>query len=541
MANRIKGITIDIGANTVKLTDALKDVDKRLKSTQTQLNDVNRLLKLDPKNTELLAQKQTLLQSAIKDTKARQEELNKALEAMKASGDASEEAIRQQNALKREIESTNVSLRNYQAELSKLTPSLKSVADGTQALAEKTRAFSAVAVGALAGLGTMAVKAGQTADELNTLSAQTGFSTEELQKFRYAADRVDVSMETITGAAAKMTKNLSSSESKFSTLNVATRNSDGTFRNVNEIFYDTVAALGNVSNETERDILAMDIFGKSANDLAGIIDDGGAALRAFGQEAENAGLILSQDALDAANEFNNKIDELKAKAEAAFLNSGAALADSLIPALEKLLEVGTKVMSFIASLDSGTLETITIILALSAVISPVLSALSAGIKLFSTISTAMTAASTVTIPALGASLSALIPILGGVAAAAMAAYAILYELNKAKIYNDWNDYNESTNGMHMLTADQAANWMNKSEVQTMVNPAGETRYYVADANYSWDKANSAANGWTDAAVWGDNATTVNNYNMNIAHVDDLQDVIDMTKQAKQIERMGGVN
>ena len=116
-ANRIKGITIDIGANTVQLTDALKDVEKRLSTTQAELKDVNRLLKLDPKNTELLAQKQKLLTSAVEDTKKKLEEEQEALKQLVAKSDGSDAAVRQQDALKREIEATTQSLKQYQTEL----------------------------------------------------------------------------------------------------------------------------------------------------------------------------------------------------------------------------------------------------------------------------------------------------------------------------------------------------------------------------------------------------------------------------------------
>ena len=78
--NRIKGITIEIGGNTTKLTDSLKSVDKSLKDTQSKLKDVNKLLKMDPSNVELLRQKHDLLTKAVEDTKKRQEELKKALE-----------------------------------------------------------------------------------------------------------------------------------------------------------------------------------------------------------------------------------------------------------------------------------------------------------------------------------------------------------------------------------------------------------------------------------------------------------------------------
>ena len=65
MASRIKGITVEIGGDTTKLTDALKDVNKEISSTQAQLRDVEKLLKLDPSNTELLSQKQRLLTEAV--------------------------------------------------------------------------------------------------------------------------------------------------------------------------------------------------------------------------------------------------------------------------------------------------------------------------------------------------------------------------------------------------------------------------------------------------------------------------------------------
>ncbi|MBQ1389587.1 MAG: phage tail tape measure protein, partial [Clostridia bacterium] len=80
MANRIKGITVEIGGDTTKLSKALKNVDSSIKSTQTQLRDVNKLLKLDPGNTELLAQKHRLLGDAVGQTKQRLETLKTAAE-----------------------------------------------------------------------------------------------------------------------------------------------------------------------------------------------------------------------------------------------------------------------------------------------------------------------------------------------------------------------------------------------------------------------------------------------------------------------------
>ena len=78
MANRIKGITVEIGGDTTGLDKALKSVNTNIRNTQAQLKDVNRLLKLDPTNTTLLAQKQKLLKDAITETKAKLDVLKEA-------------------------------------------------------------------------------------------------------------------------------------------------------------------------------------------------------------------------------------------------------------------------------------------------------------------------------------------------------------------------------------------------------------------------------------------------------------------------------
>ena len=102
-ANRIKGITVEIGGDTTKLQTALQGVNKEIKSTQSQLKDVEKLLKLDPGNTELLAQKEKLLSDAVKETKEKLEALKTAAEQANtalANGDISKE---QYDALQREI------------------------------------------------------------------------------------------------------------------------------------------------------------------------------------------------------------------------------------------------------------------------------------------------------------------------------------------------------------------------------------------------------------------------------------------------------
>lgn len=375
--NRIKGITIEIGGNTTKLTDSLKNVDKSLKDTQSKLKDVNKLLKLDPSNIELLRQKHDLLSKAVDDTKKRQEELKKALEDAKNSGDT-KYTQEQQNALQRELIETTQDLKQLQDALNHSSPLLEAVSAKTGEWSEKTRKMSTAAAGLGAAMIGNAYSAALAGDDLNTLSKQTGFTVEELQKMQYASNLVDVDFNTMTGSIAKLTKNMANGSDAFGKLGISVKDEmTGQLRDANTVWYETLWALSKVQNETERDALAMELFGKSAADLSGIVDDGGAALMSYGSEAEELGLILSQDNVDAANKFKDAMDQLKARTSAAFLEAGASLAETLVPALEKLVEIATQVLTWFANLDGGTQAFILTVLALVAAISPILGIISA--------------------------------------------------------------------------------------------------------------------------------------------------------------------
>jgi TP901 family phage tail tape measure protein len=114
-ASRIQGITVEIGGDTTKLSNALKDVNKSIRETQSELKDVNKLLKLDPGNTDLIAQKQKYLSQAISDTKDKLKTEQEALKQLKA-GPQTEETIKQQEALTREIADTEQQLKSLSNE-----------------------------------------------------------------------------------------------------------------------------------------------------------------------------------------------------------------------------------------------------------------------------------------------------------------------------------------------------------------------------------------------------------------------------------------
>lgn len=374
MAGRIAGITIEIGGDTSNLQKSLKGVDSQLRKTQSNLKDVNKLLKLDPGNTELLTQKQKNLQNAISSTKSRLQELKDA-QAGVAKG--SEEW----DALQREIIATEQSLNSLEKEyrnfgsvaaqqVAAAGAKLEEVGGKIEGVGQKLAPLSTAATAALGGLVTLAYNAITAADDLNTLAKQTGLTTEEIQKMKYAADLIDVPFETISKALTKMKSKMDPTNKTFQQLGVSVTNADGSMRGANEVFYEVVQALSQIENETERDQIAMELFGKSADELAGIIDDGGEALAEYGAQAEELGLILDQETLDSLNTLNDTVDQLKARFTGAFAKAGATLALKFGPALEKVAAKAQVLADKIANLSPETAELIVKVLGIAAAIAP---------------------------------------------------------------------------------------------------------------------------------------------------------------------------
>ena len=398
MANdKIRGIAIEISGDTSKLVKSLKDVDSSVKSTQKQLKDVDRLLKLDPKNTELLAQKQKLLAQSVEQTNKKLEQLKKIQAEMDAQGIDKNSA--QYQALQRDIISTEHEIKNLEnatkqfgsvgaQKIAGVGKEMQNLGGKIEAAGQKMKGISTAAAGLEAALVGAGMKAITTADDLNTMAAQTGLSTAEIQKFQYASDRIDVPLETMTGALAKMKKNMTGQPELWKALGISvTEWAGGPMRDAKDVFYQAIDALSKIQNETLRDQVAMQLFGKSADQLAGIIDDGGAALKAYGQEAEDLGLILSDEVLGSLNQTNDQIDKAKAQLQAGLLQLGATIAQVLAPIIEKLAAFVQKVVTWMQSLTPGQAKLIMIILGIVAVLAPLLTIVGKLIKSISTIMT----------------------------------------------------------------------------------------------------------------------------------------------------------
>jgi len=417
MATKIRGITIELGADYSQVTDAFKKVTKELNQTTKSLKDVDKLLKLDPSNVELLAQKQGYLEDAIEQTSQKLLEEKTILENLPKGEDG--EQTEQQKALAREIEATSLQLQKYQSELEATKNTSDATSTATEQLskeveesgesAEKSGSkwdkFTSAVTGINQGLelvkkGFGAMKGvydefvGDTvalADELLTQSTITGLSTDALQEYSFMAELVDTDVSTITGSLAKMTKNMSSakdgtgsSAEAFKALGVAVTDSNGELRSTDEVFGEVLNALGQMSNETEKNALAMDIFGKSAMELNPLIAVGAEGIEEYKNQAHEMGYVLSEETLGSLGDVDDTLQMLNNQ----FTAVKQQIAVALLPIVEEItkafldwassvdwVEVGNTIKSVIGKISTVIKGLTPIIQAVIDVVSVIISKL----------------------------------------------------------------------------------------------------------------------------------------------------------------------
>lgn len=386
MAGNIKGITIEFQGDTTKLDKALRQIKNSTKDIDSELKQVNKALKFNPTSVELWRQKQDLLRQKIKQTEDNLKNLKNIQAQMDAQGvDKQSEAYRR---ISREIVESESKLKTFNAELRKIgqvnlramSEQFKVMGNDLQSAGQSMREISAAAAALAVSIGALTVKSGQYADELNTLSKKYHIGTDELQMYAAAAELVDVDVETIAKSHTKLEKSMASAQDgtgatadAFKALGVDVVDANGNLRDGDEVWQETIQALGQVENETERDALAMQLMGKSAAELNPLIEDGGEAYEKLAQTMEEYGLeFVDEETLNKANEFNDKIDTIKAMGMIAFQQLGATLAAYLAPALDKVVEAVGKFANWITSLDPKVLAIIATVAAVIAVLAPLL-------------------------------------------------------------------------------------------------------------------------------------------------------------------------
>ena len=371
---------------------ALKDINQQFKVLGSEMKLVESQFDKQDRSVSALTARNEVLTRQITEQKDKIELLRKALENSAESFGENDQRTKQWTV---QLNNAQAQLNNMERELKDNEKAIDGVGDEFQSAEKKADGFGdevkeaanksddanerfrklgdtlktigrALAVGIVA-IGTAAIAAGTAlvgmtvdaaayADDMLTQSSITGMSVEKLQAYSYAADLVDVSLETMTGSMAKNIKSMSNASqgsAKFAEaydkLGVSVTNTDGTLRDSDTVYWEVIDALKGVSNETERDALAMQLFGKSAQDLNPLIAQGSEGIAALTEEAKRMGAVLSADAIERLGQFDDSVQRLKQGSLAAKRVMGTVL----LPQLQTLADSG---VSLLGQFTSGLVD-----------------------------------------------------------------------------------------------------------------------------------------------------------------------------------------
>ncbi|MEY8354924.1 phage tail tape measure protein [Lachnospiraceae bacterium 54-53] len=328
MANRIQGITVEIGGDTTKLTTALKGVNSEIRNTQSQLKDVEKLLKLDPGNTELLAQKQRLLAQAISETKEKLDTLKIAQQQASEALARGEISAQQYDALQREIIETEQALQELEQQASQSAVALQKIGATGEKLQSVGASIESVGkkflpvTATVAALGTAAVKSAvdfesafagvtKTVDGTETqlesirqgilkLSQSTASSANDIAAVAEAAGQLGVKTEDIlqfTETMVRLGDSTNISANEAATAIAKLFNITGTGMSQVGNFGAALVALGNNAATTENDIMNMTTRIAASATQVGMTEQQmlalATSLSSVGLEAEAGGTAIS--------------------------------------------------------------------------------------------------------------------------------------------------------------------------------------------------------------------------------------------------------
>ena len=327
-------------------------------------------------------QKIALIQGEYDRARERLAQLGDELEkARQEFGENSEEALKAEQAYNRQATATNnlsAKLNQAQADVNNMTHELDEMGkeaddagDEMQDAGKKGKVFGDTMKGVVTGglivkgLEAMAqamkrvgealkdavTDAAKYADDIVTLSAKTGVAVETLQEYQYMSELIDVSTDTLAGTLRKLTNNMDSARggtgnaaAAFDRLGVSVTDANGELRDNEDVFADVIDALGQMTNETERDATAMDIFGRSAQDLNPLIKAGGDTIRELADEAHRMGYVLDEESLASLVSVSDAMERLK--------NLGQTVKNQLAVALAPVLEqLAEKITAIIEKID----------------------------------------------------------------------------------------------------------------------------------------------------------------------------------------------
>lgn len=389
MSKRIKGITIEIDGSTKKLSDALKGVEKNSRDIQSELKDVERLLKLDPKNTELLAQKQKLLADAVNNSRER-------LDALKDAQKQAEQAFKegkigedQYRAIQREVIAAEQELKKLEKQLSEVNNKWKQAAEGVAEFGKKSEAIgkkmlpvtgAITAVGAGAFYTAMELEATEakyntvfgeftnTADDfLTKFQKLTPATTAEARNMASGIQDLLVPMGFMRDEATNMTGELMHAIGALANFNSGTETAESVTTKINAALtgeYSSLKALGiqldanTVKQKAVEMGLASSVKEVTKQHQAQVV------LAEIYEQSSDALAAYTEENLDSKTKMALFTKDVQ--------NLAAELGVVLLPVISQLLDAARSFIERFKGMDEGTKKLIITVLAIIAAIGPLL-------------------------------------------------------------------------------------------------------------------------------------------------------------------------
>jgi phage-related minor tail protein len=400
LSKRVRGITVEIGGDTVGLQKALSDVNEKGRDLQKELRDVDRLLKFDPSNTELLAQRQAILGEAVENTSKKLEDLKAAEADVQAQFERGEISEQQYRNFKREIADTESYLRHLEGRLEKTTTNMQKFGEGMQKAGERmqntgkkmgevgktlTKRVTAPIVAIGAAVGAAAIKAGAWADAMLDTAAKTGISTDTLQAYERIEARAGITTGTMAAQVEKLNKKFADGELDAKKVTIATEKMGMSFEDfvalpAEEKMDNLMSAMQGMEQQERIDLANL----LGVTDLLPALEAADGEWNDFKEGmAEGA---IPEESLETMAAFTNGLNELWQQAKHALIQAlvpliekfeefRPQLEEKLVPAIEKVVEFIHKLVEWFFSLDEGVLKTIGVIVGLLAIIGPLLALL----------------------------------------------------------------------------------------------------------------------------------------------------------------------
>ena len=354
-------MSIILGADASPAAAALGDIEKAGRSTAKELGQVQRQLKFEPGNAELLAQKQELLTQQVANTADKLKILREAQEDVNKRFKEGEISAVQHREFQRELVKSESMLKNYEKQLAKVNfentafkQSLDKIAGALNHTGEKmsavggslTKSITAPVLGATVALSALVIKSSETGNRVDKLSQQVGLSRKAFQEWDYVLDQTGGNVESLKMGMSSLAQAAESDKDAFAKLGVEVMETSGKLKSQEQLLYEVVNALQAEDDITRRNALGKQLLGRSATELSVLLNSEAGELEALTQRAHELGLVLNDDVIDKSVKTADMVTDLKRTFSAATTELASELMPAFIAFSDLVIE---KVMPVVRS------------------------------------------------------------------------------------------------------------------------------------------------------------------------------------------------